>query len=113
PKGRIKDAMNKGAVWHKRGSKTRRLRRATQILSAGDELALYYNPDVLALVPPAPVLLADESQYSVWIKPAGLLAQGSQEGDHCALLRLAELALGRPVFLVHRLDREAAGLMLI
>lgn len=113
PKGRIKDAMNKGAVWLKRGSRTKRLRRATLQLLPGDQLSLHYNPDVLALVPPEAALFADERQYSVWIKPPGLLAQGSQEGDHCSLLRQAELVLKRDVFLVHRLDREAAGLMLI
>lgn len=113
PKGRIKDALAKGAVTLTRGGKTKRLRRATFALVRGDTLSLHYNPDVLALVPPAPLLLADEKQYSVWSKPAGLLAQGTQEGDHCSLLRIAELQLKRDSFLVHRLDREAAGLMLI
>ena len=113
PKLRIKDAMAKGAVWLKRGSKTKRVRRSTYALSIGDELSLYYNPQVLALIPPQPQLLADEKHYSIWLKPAGLLAQGSQEGDHCALLRIVELQLKHEVFLVHRLDREAAGLMLI
>lgn len=113
PKGRLKDALNKGAVWLKRGSKQKRLRRATFPLLPGDTLTLHYNPEVLALVPPAPELLADERGYSVWIKPAGLLAQGSPEGDHCSLLRQVELLLKRECFLVHRLDREAAGLMLV
>lgn len=113
PKGRLKDALAKGAVTLTRGSQTRRLRRATFALQKGDTLSLWYNPELLALVPLQPRLLADEKHYSVWIKPPGLLAQGTQEGDHCALLRLAELALKRNVFLVHRLDREAAGLMLI
>jgi tRNA pseudouridine32 synthase/23S rRNA pseudouridine746 synthase len=113
PKGRIKDALAKGAVTLTRGGKTKRIRRSTFALQHGDTLALHYNPDVLALVPPAAQLIADEKQYSVWNKPAGLLAQGTQEGDHCALLRIAELKLKREVFLVHRLDREAAGLMLI
>jgi len=113
PKGRIKDALAKGAVTLTRGSKTKRLRRATYELQRGDTLALWYNPELLALVPPPPQLLADEKQYSVWVKPAGLLAQGTQEGDHCALLRIAELLLKRDAFLVHRLDREAAGLMLV
>lgn len=113
PKGRIKDALAKGAVTLTRGGKTKRLRRATFALLRGDTLDLHYNPELLARVPPQPQLLADEKQYSVWVKPAGLLAQGTSEGDHCSLLRLAELQLGREVFLVHRLDREAAGLMLI
>lgn len=113
PKSRIKDAMGKGAVWLKRGKDTNRLRRSTATLRSGDSLTLYYNPDILALAPPLPTLVADERAYSVWDKPAGLLAQGSREGDHCSLLRIAEQQLNREVFLVHRLDREASGLMLI
>ena len=105
--------MAKGAVTLTRGGKTKRLRRATFALQGGDTLELSYDADVLARVPPVPQLLADERQYSVWVKPPGLLAQGTQEGDHCSLLRIAELQLRRDAFLVHRLDREAAGLMMI
>ncbi len=113
PKTRIKDAMAKGAVWLKRGKDVNRLRRSTATLRSGESLTLHYNPDILALVPPAPTLVADERAYSVWDKPPGLLAQGSLEGDHCSLLRIAGQQLNREVFLVHRLDREASGLMLI
>jgi tRNA pseudouridine32 synthase/23S rRNA pseudouridine746 synthase len=112
-KSAIKDAMVKGAVWLTRGKQQRRIRRATFTGLRGDTLSLYYDADLLRLTPPEPKLLADEKRYSVWIKPAGLLAQGTMEGDHCALLRLAEVQLKREVYLVHRLDREAAGLMLI
>ncbi len=114
PKMRLKDAMSKGAVWLKRkGKGNHRLRRATAELQTGDELSLHYNAEILALTPPAPELIADEKQYSIWNKPAGLLAQGTLEGDHCSLLRIAEQQLHREVFLVHRLDRGAEGLMLI
>lgn len=113
PKARIKDAMNKGAVWLKRGKDEKRLRRSSAVLRSGDQLTLYYDADILARSAPTPRLVADERDYSVWDKPAGLLAQGTREGDHCALLRLAEQQLNREVFLVHRLDREASGLMLI
>lgn len=113
PKARIKDAMNKGAAWLTRGKDEKRLRRSTAVLRSGDVLTLYYDADILARSAPAPTLVADERDYSVWDKPAGLLAQGTREGDHCALLRLAEQQLNREVFLVHRLDREASGLMLI
>jgi tRNA pseudouridine32 synthase / 23S rRNA pseudouridine746 synthase len=112
-KQRLKDALGKGAIWLKRGKHNKRLRRATTELRAGDVLELHYNADILALTPPAPSLQADEKHYSVWNKPAGLLAQGTLEGDHCSLLRLAEQQLQRESFLVHRLDREASGLMLI
>lgn len=49
----------------------------------------------------------------VWYKPAGLLSQGSKQGDHCSLLRIVEQTMNRKTFLVHRLDREANGLMLV
>ncbi|MDR0780461.1 MAG: RluA family pseudouridine synthase [Pseudomonadales bacterium] len=112
-KSAIKDAMLKGAVWLTRGKQHKRLRRATFTGQPGDTLSLYYDAALLRLAPPPAQLLADEKRYSVWIKAPGLLAQGTLQGDHCALLRLAEVQLKREVYLVHRLDREAAGLMLI
>lgn len=114
PRQRLKDAMEKGAVWLERGRREQRLRRATKALQAGDRVALYYDAALLALTPPAPRLLHDAGRYSIWDKPAGLLAQGTRFGDHCSLLRLAEKQLApRPAFLLHRLDREASGLMAI
>lgn len=115
PKGRIKDALNKGAVWLRARGREQRVRRATKMLQHGDQLSLYFDPDVLQREPPPPQLIADERDYSVWRKPAGMLAQGTRFGDHCALLRWCEKYFNnaRECFLVHRLDREAEGLMLI
>ena len=117
PKGRIKDAMNKGALrWRKGGTGAmKRLRRATAPLAAGDDIAFYYDEKLLSIKPLVPECIADEGQYSVWYKPADLLSQGNEFGDHCTLLRQAELLLEprRETFLVHRLDREATGLMLV
>ena len=113
PKLRIKDAMAKGAVLLRRKSKAQRLRRVTAELLKGDQLEFHYDEAILARTPEAPSMVADFKQYSVWFKPSGVLAQGNEFGDHCALLRLVEVALNRPVFLVHRLDREAQGLTLI
>ncbi|MDB6061904.1 MAG: pseudouridine synthase [Verrucomicrobiaceae bacterium] len=115
PKVRIKDALNKGAVWlHTRG-REQRLRRATKTLKRGDRVSLYYDADVLQREPPAAQLIADERDYSIWHKPAGMLAQGTRYGDHCSLLRWSEKYFQPPRenFLVHRLDREAEGLILI
>ncbi len=112
----IKDAMAKGAVWlHRQGEKEQRLRKASFPLRAGDQLALYYDSEVLDLFPPIPKCLALERHYSVWDKPAGLLSQGSRYGDHCSLLRFAEKTPGiaTAARLVHRLDREARGLVLL
>lgn len=114
-KARIKDAMAKGAVWLGRGKGKKRLRRATTVLKAGEVLELHYDEELLARKPPPPRCLYDAGRYSVWLKPAGLLAQGTECGDHCSLLRLVEqhFQAKRPVLPVHRLDREATGLMLV
>lgn len=112
---RIKLAMTQGAVWLTRGRNTRRLRRARRALKEGDELHLYYDDEILAEVPPAPSLVADVGEYSVWFKPRGLRSQGSKWGDHCTVVRWAEQHLlpERTGFTVHRLDRAASGLILV
>jgi tRNA pseudouridine32 synthase/23S rRNA pseudouridine746 synthase len=112
---KVKDAMQKGAVRLQRPhAKAVRLRRAKAVLRPGDEVTLFYDDELLARVPPAPECRHDAGRYSVWVKPAGLMTQGTAFGDHCALLRRVELQLRpRPAFLVHRLDREAVGLVLV
>lgn len=114
-KSRIKDAMNKGAVRlrRKRGGMSR-LRKAKAELTAGDRIEFHYDEKLLSLTPPRGFCLDDKIHYSVWYKPPGLLTQGTAFGDHCALTRQAELFFpSRRVFLVHRLDREAEGLVLL
>lgn len=115
-KAKIKDAMNKGAVWVARSRGKRvRLRRAKAQVRPGDTLELYYDGKLLALEPPPAVCIRDLGHYSIWYKPAGLLTQGTNYGDHCSLTRRAEIFFNpkRPVYLVHRLDREASGLVLL
>ncbi len=115
PKERIKHAMVKGAVWFKRpGKKERRLRKAKFKLLPGDFLQLFYDAAILAQTPPEPTCIAGYDDYSVWFKPPWLLSQGTRYGDHCSLLRLAEKSNKTIDFkLIHRLDREASGLMLL
>lgn len=115
-KMRVKDAMNKGALWiKKKKGQFRRLRKASAHLRAGDELEFYYDEELLSLRPDKAECIYDCREYSVWLKPAGLLSQGTKYGDHCSLMRQAELlsGAGRRVYLVHRLDREVAGVMLL
>jgi tRNA pseudouridine32 synthase/23S rRNA pseudouridine746 synthase len=115
-KVKVKDAMNKGALWVKRKNKPmRRLRRASALLMSRDRIEFYFDERLLSLVPPDAACIADVGQYSVWFKPAGLLSQGTRYGDHCSLVRRAELFFrpSREVFSIHRLDREVAGLMLL
>jgi tRNA pseudouridine32 synthase/23S rRNA pseudouridine746 synthase len=98
-----------------KNNRVKRLRRASTALKAGDQIEFYYDEKTLALKPPEASCLSDEKHYSVWFKPTGLLAQGTQYGDHCSLMRQAELYFqsSREIFLVHRLDREASGIMLL
>lgn len=113
PKGRIKDAMGKGAVWLTRSNKRKRLRKVTELLKKGDRIELFYDEQLLGRKISKPICLHDADGYSVWFKPDGAVAQGNDQSDHLAMLRIAEQQLSRNTFLVHRLDRETAGLMLI
>ena len=113
-KGSVKDAMRKGAVHVGRsGRSPNRLRRETATVRPGDVLEIHYDPELLALRPPEARLVRDAVRWSAWGKPAGLLSQGTEFGDHASLLRQVEKRLDRPVFLVHRLDREVEGLVLV
>ena len=117
---KIKDAMQKGAVWLLRGNDKKRLRRASKLLRAGDKVELYYNAELLNQEVPAPQLIDDAQDYSVWFKPYGLFCQGSRWGDFASIDRWVETNLPkllncaeRPVFLVHRLDRATTGVILL
>lgn len=114
-KSKLKDAMAKGAVALKRGKVTKRLRRAQAEVLVGDELQLHYDDDILSRPALDASLVLDAGDYSIWYKPPGMLSQGNEWSDHLALLRVVEqhFAQKRPVFLVHRLDREASGLVII
>lgn len=113
-KAAVKDAMNKGAAWLVRKG-TRRVRRADTLLREGDRVELHYDKQLLALTAPLGRCLLSNAHYSLWFKPSGLLAQGTAFGDHCSLLRQVEKNMrdaGKTPHLIHRLDREAAGIML-
>ncbi|MDF1832756.1 MAG: RluA family pseudouridine synthase [Porticoccaceae bacterium] len=112
-KKNIKQTMQNGAVWLTHSGNTRRLRRAKHSLQSGDELHLYYDLTIQSAVPPVPLLIADEGDYSVWHKPHGMYSQGTKWGDHCTVGRWVERHLDRTTFTVHRLDRAAMGLILL
>ncbi|WP_215398183.1 RluA family pseudouridine synthase [Rheinheimera oceanensis] len=113
-KGRLKDAMSKGAVLLS-GKPQKRLRRAQTALQAGQQLQLHYDDDLLQRSCEPAQLISDQQQYSLWFKPAGMLSQGNEWGDHLSLLRAVEqhFAAKRQVFLLHRLDREASGVVIV
>jgi tRNA pseudouridine32 synthase/23S rRNA pseudouridine746 synthase len=115
-KMRIKKTMNQGAAWlQPPGGKRRRIRRAKARVHPGDMLFLYYNESIVRLEPPKAHCIEDHAHYSIWYKPVGLTTQGSPLGDHWALSRQVETHFqpARQAFIVHRIDREASGLVVI
>lgn len=119
-KQKVKQAMQKGAVWVSDNKGTQRLRRQSKKLNSGSTLHFYFDPVVLDGTVDDAILVADEGDYSVWYKPRGMLSQGSKWGDHCAINRWIEQhgvkqysEPQRQAFIVHRLDRFASGLVLI
>ena len=115
-KKKVKEALAKGSVWLTRpGWAEKRIRKANFPLGPKDRVDLHYDEAILARSAPDPLLLDDRQGYSLWYKPPGLLSQGSRSGDHCALTRRVEQHFHnkRAVRLVHRLDRETFGLILL
>ncbi|WP_119396083.1 pseudouridine synthase family protein [Salinibius halmophilus] len=115
-KSRLKQTMNKGAVWLIReGQPKQRLRRAMTDLQVGDIVEVYYDEYLLAQVPQVTAPIADFELYSVWHKPAGMLTFGNDWGDHLSILRQAELYFNkaRPCFILDHLDQDASGLVIL
>lgn len=112
----LKRAMTCGAVWLNRPrNKTRRLRKASFKLLPGDRVSLYYDKALLRKTVEKPLNLINHRDYSVWYKPSGVVSQGTKFGDHLSLLRIAEqtLDLHNRIYLIHRLDREARGIIIL
>lgn len=119
-KGNIKEAMAQGSCWVRKGNSKllKRVRRAKTQLRETDAVEFYFDRELFlkqreGLVGDGPILVQEHRDWSVWNKPAGWLAQGTKYGDSLSLLRYVEKQRGKEVFLVHRLDKETRGLMLI
>lgn len=108
------DAAEKGAVWLQKGKgKILRLRNLSEDLEPTDTITLNYDFRVLSIKTLAEATcLFENAHYGVWLKPSGIVTQGTQAGDHSSLLRYVEKSKNAPVFLIHRLDRETEGLVI-
>ena len=109
----LKKVLNNGGVWLRKSATSKRLRtrRATTPLTLESHLEFFFDPTFLTLDLPEAREVLNNKEWGLWYKPPGLLSQGTDFGDHASILRQVEQAKGK-AFLVHRLDREAHGLML-
>lgn len=114
-KSKIKDAMNKGAVFLERKGEKRCLRKAQTDLKIGDKIEVYYDEEYLSLKPQQAELLTDQIQYSIWMKPAGMPIEGELFGDHLSLLRIADQTFEteRDAYLMYELADDSKGILLI
>lgn len=110
----IKKILLQGGAWIKGPGGTRRIRQAKYQLKSSEELQFYYRPD-LPVLPSCEGVFAlhQATHWGLWYRPAGILSQGTKWGDAGSLERHLEILQGRSVHLINRLDREAAGLMLV
>lgn len=112
----IKKSLTNGAGWiRKKGAKSiRRFRKAKTELELGDKVEFYYDKDIQLATYDEPEMLLNKKTWGIWYKPVNLLSQGTKYGDHCAMDKLvADIWKKREVFLIHRLDKEASGIMVV
>lgn len=112
----LADAAAKGALWHQKLGKGKilKVRDMRVIVNPADKLTLYYDPRILSYPElKSAECLFENTNYGIWLKAAGVLPQGTQSGDHTSLLRYVEKHIKKEAYLVHRLDRETEGLMII
>ncbi len=112
-KSTLKKVLNNGGVWVRlyNDSKLARVRRATYELNKDSLVEFYYDPKLTNMKVPEAKELTTFREWGLWYKPAGLMSQGNEFGDHCSIMRQVEKAK-KKAWLIHRLDREASGLIL-
>ena len=114
PKAELKRLGAFGCIWWQApDSKPRRLRRLKKILKAGEQLHCYYDPAILGEPIVPAICIDDQEDFSIWLKPRGMFSQGTKWGDANSISRFVEQNLNRPTWLVHRLDRMTAGLIIL
>lgn len=112
-KSTLKKVLNNGGVWVRlfNHSKLLRVRRATLDLNKDSLVEFYYDPKLTSMKIPEGKELTNFKEWGLWYKPSGLMSQGNEFGDHCSIMRQVEKSKNK-AWLIHRLDREASGLIL-
>ena len=110
----IKQAAQQGSIWWQSGnSKPKRIRRLKKVIQTTDKIWFYYDPDIMKQQVNNAELVLDKNAFSIWLKPRGMFSQPSRWSDENSIARNVEVQLNRPTYLVHRLDRMTAGLIIV
>ena len=112
-KSHLKRLFAAGAVWINEGKTDRRVRKVKGTLRPGQKIKVYFDPNIKEVDMNTLECIHDTHNWGVWYKPAGLLCQGTKYGDEFTLLRHVEKRINRMPYLVHRLDRETSGLIIM
>lgn len=110
----IKKVMTQGGAWLRLSGKKKldRVRFAKTMVKRGDYIEFHFDPELELTEDLKPIELFKQSGFGIWYKPAGMMTQGNKFGDLGSLLRTVEKQRGK-AFLVHRLDKNTAGLVCI
>lgn len=113
-KAAIKRGLTFGGGWIKPAGQSsfKRCRKAKACVKPGDTCAFYFDAELIAKQWPAPQVIFDSQHFGIWYKPRNQVTQGSRYGDANALERHVSQTRQKPVWLVHRLDSAACGLVL-
>jgi tRNA pseudouridine32 synthase / 23S rRNA pseudouridine746 synthase len=113
-KAAIKRALTFGGGWIKPAgqSSLKRCRKAKYAVRPGDTCAFYYDAELIARPLPQPRVIYENDHWGIWYKPRHQVTQGSRYGDANALERQINQLRQQPVWLIHRLDSAACGLII-
>lgn len=113
-KEKVKKAMMNGSCWLKkqRLKGLHRIRKAKTPIRVGDTIEFYFDPDIEFPSVEGFDVFYENKHFGVWKKVPGMLSQGTRYGDAGSVLK--EVAAKRKqAFLIHRLDREVGGLIVV
>ena len=112
-RGEARRALDAGGVF----LDGRRCKVAGRLLHAGQQVVVNLAEGGRAAAAAAPLerarLLYADAELVAVDKPAGVPAQPTLTSDRGTLPELVEALLGRPVTIVHRLDRETSGVTVL
>jgi tRNA pseudouridine32 synthase/23S rRNA pseudouridine746 synthase len=113
-KAAIKRGLTFGGGWLKPAGQSafKRCRKAKTCVKPGDTCAFYFDEQLIAQQWPQPKVIFEHEHFGIWYKPRNQVTQGSKYGDANSLERQIGQLRQKPVWLIHRLDSAACGLVL-